>query len=905
MYKIYLGSSLVFDDSDIREERFVEEPTLEMEVGKAGTLKFSVYPNHPLYNSFYKLKSYVTLMRNDEVLFKGRVLSSEDNMVGARKITVEGSLAFLNDSVIRPYDLSEFTYQRKTPAQLLEWYLTQHNAQVESTRQIALGTVTVTLPEGQYLTPSTRSYDNTLSNINKQLLDECGGYLIVRYYNGVTYLDYLSEFTTQADQTVELGKNLLDITQTVEADELATIIIPLGNDEEIEVEYVDPETGVISTQTIRRPITIVGVIDPETHEEITVDYIRNEDLIAEYGEIYKSVEFDCDLRISLYNEAKAYVDSLSMLARTIEVSALDLSRINVSLDSFRIGTNVHVKSAYHGVNDVVPVTKISLNILHPEDSQLTLGNTISSFTENNTREKNQTNKVIEKIKDDTDEEIRKVASTPMLQLSWDSVNSIAKMEQTDTDRLVQYPVTGGKIYVDCNDYSTMHNYKTVTNIPANKMMFYALYPVTDSDGDIIYHPFFAMQIITSSGIKWFDINDVLMVEEKTDILIVGDLDMVTDTTTLWSVARTLKESNDEIFMKYFASLTNINDATLEAYCEATGINNVFMKVAILEAFVNRLFANELEMTGEGLLKSTNFAEMISQVTNGVFPTAGYKLKASPDENGVQCSFFNARMAMLKAINAEFWRTTLHGIVDHDHFKTTSSGSGITSLEISTPDAYYYETELLDVLSSLARTYGYENGIYAQISEGVAYTLEGINGSYKGSSFSSIKWHKRSTEPYVSNGRLHFSVMSSRYSLKNNANLIQFTYNGSTRSSADMISKYYVSDSIWNSLNQIPENNVCDSVTGTVNINGDSMTASASDPIRIVNDGATVSFTNSQKTLSLTYCTYVDTSLYVSGISTPTSYDGIECKNIMPRDSQKVYSIGTSSKKYTVWGAVFN
>ena len=588
MYKIYLGSSLVFDDSDIREERFVEEPTLEMEVGKAGTLKFSVYPNHPLYNNFYKLTSYVTLMRNDEVLFKGRVLSSEDNMVGARKITVEGSLAFLNDSIIRPYDFSEFTYQRKTPAQLLEWYLTQHNAQVESTRQIALGTVTVTLPEGQYLTPSTRSYDNTLSNINKQLLDECGGYLIVRYYNGVTYLDYLSEFTAQADQTVELGKNLLDITQTVEADELATIIIPLGNDEEIEVEYVDPDTGVISTQTIRRPITIVGVIDPETHEEVTVDYIRNEDLIVEYGEIYKSVEFDCDLRIDLYNEAKAYVNSLSMLARTIEVSALDLSRINVSLDSFRIGTNVHVKSAYHGVNDVVPVTKISLNILHPEDSQLTLGNTISSFTENNTREKNRTNKVIEKIKDDTDEEIRKVASTPMLKLSWDSVNSIAKMEQTDTDRLVQYPVTGGKIYVDCNDYSTMHNYKTVTNTPSNKMMFYALYPVTDSDGDIIYHPFFAMQVISNSGIKWYDVNDSSFVTEVTNIFVVGVLDMKNDTTQLWGVGYTPSEANTEVFMNYLATLDNVSDALLQSYGSATGIDKIFKKIAILEAFIRTL-----------------------------------------------------------------------------------------------------------------------------------------------------------------------------------------------------------------------------------------------------------------------------------------------------------------------------
>lgn len=588
MYKIYLGSSLVFDDSDIRDERFVEEPTLEMEVGKAGTLKFSVYPNHPLYNSFYKLTSYVTLMRNDEVLFKGRVLSSEDNMVGARKITVEGSLAFLNDSIIRPYDFSEFTYQRKTPAQLLEWYLTQHNSQVESTRQIALGTVTVTLPEGQYLAPSTRSYDNTLSNINKQLLDECGGYLIVRYYNGVTYLDYLSEFTTQVDQTVELGKNLLDITQTVEADELATIIIPLGNDEEIEVEYVDPDTGVISTQTIRRPITIVGVIDPETHEEITVDYIRNEDLIDEYGEIYKSVEFDCDLRIDLYNEAKAYVNSLSMLARTIEVSALDLSRINVSLDSFRIGTNVHVKSAYHGVNDVVPVTKISLNILHPEDSQLTLGNTISSFTENNTREKNRTNKVIEKIKDDTDEEIRKVASTPMLKLSWDSVNNIAKMEQTDTDRLVQYPVTGGKIYVDCNDYSTMHNYKTVTNTPSNKMMFYALYPVTDSDGDIIYHPFFAMQVISNSGIKWYDVNDTSFVTEVTNIFVVGVLDMKNDMTQLWGVGYRPSEANTNVFMNYLATIDDVTDSLLDAYCQATGIDQIFSKIAILQAFIGKL-----------------------------------------------------------------------------------------------------------------------------------------------------------------------------------------------------------------------------------------------------------------------------------------------------------------------------
>ena len=904
MYKIYLGDTLIFDDDEISKTSFLSEPTLEMEVGKAVTFTFTIYPEHPNYNGFSKLTSRVWVEQNGERIFYGRVLSSEDNFIGARKITCEGTLAFLNDSIIRPFDFSTFTFERKTPQQLLSYFISEHNSQVELGRRITLGTVTVTMPEGNYLSPANTSYDSTMQNINKYLLDECGGYLLIRYDNGVAYLDYLSDFTVQSNQTIELGKNLVDVTQIIEADDVATVIIPLGNDEEVEEEYIDPETHEVLTHTVRQPITIKGVIDPDTEEEITVDYIRNEDLIDLYGVIFRSVSFDCDLRIDLYTQAKAYVESLSMLTKSIELTALDLSRIDASLDSFRIGTKVHMKSEYHGIDDYIPVTKISLNILHPEDSKLTLGNSNSSFTEGNTRQANKTNKIIEKMTRNLEDEIEEATIIPMLKLSWNSVTRIARMEQTDEDKIVEYPITGGKIYVDCLDYETMPNFRLVTNTPSNKAMYYALYPVQEGDM-VIYHPFFAMQIITNSGIKWYDINDTLMVNEKTDILIVGDLDMMTDIATLWSVARTLQESNDEIFMKYFASLNDVNDSTLEAYCEATGINNVFAKIAILEAFVNRLFANELNMTGEGLLKSTNFAELISTVTNGVFPTAGYKLKATPDENGVQCSFYNARMALLKAINAEFWRTTLHGIVDHDHFKTTSAGSAIASLNISTPDPYYYETELLEVLASLAKTYGYENGIYSQISYGIYYTLENISGSYKGSSFSSIRWYERTTEPYVSNGMLHFSVMSSRYTLKTSGNLITFTYNGQSRSSADMTNKYYVSDSIWSILSVIPENNVCDSVTGTVSINGDSITASASDPIRIVNDGSTVSFTNQSKTLSLTYHAYVDTSLSVSDIATPTSYDGIECKNIMPRDTQHVYSIGTSGKKYTVWGAVFN
>lgn len=592
MYKIYLGNDLVFDDEEVREDRFVEEATLELEVGKAGTLTFTVYPQHTLYNSFYKLTSYIRVDKDSTVIFKGRVLSSEENMMGARKITVEGSLAFLNDSIIRPYDFSLYTFQRKSPRELLSYYLEQHNAQVEVERRLTLGNVTVSLPDGTYLTPSTKSYDSTLNNVNKYLLQECEGYLLVRYQDGVTYVDYLSEFTTLANQTVELGKNLLDITHTIEADEIATVIIPLGNDEEVEEEYVDPDTGTINVQKVKKPITIAGVIDPDTGETITVDYIKNKSLIAQYGIIYKTVEFDCDLRIELYKQAKAYVSSMSMLTSSIELTSLDLSRIDSSLDNFRIGTKVHVKSAYHGIDDTIPVTKISVDILHPEDSQLTLGNARGSFTENNAREKQTSNKVIDKMNKDLEDDIANIdTSVNMLKLSWNSATKTAVMKQTDETRLVEYPTSSGKIFADCNDYETMHNYKVITNTPANKMVFFALYPVLENR-ETIYHPFFAMQVITASSIKWYDVNDVTLTTEKTDIFIVGVIDLKKDTTVLWGVARTREEANVDVFMDYLATLDDVDDTTLQTYAAATGVGNVFKKVAILEAFINKLTANE-------------------------------------------------------------------------------------------------------------------------------------------------------------------------------------------------------------------------------------------------------------------------------------------------------------------------
>ena len=50
-----------------------------------------------------------------------------------------------------------------------------------------------------------------MSAIKSKLLDTHGGYLRVRYESDGNYLDWLADFDVRSAQTVEFGKNLLDV----------------------------------------------------------------------------------------------------------------------------------------------------------------------------------------------------------------------------------------------------------------------------------------------------------------------------------------------------------------------------------------------------------------------------------------------------------------------------------------------------------------------------------------------------------------------------------------------------------------------------------------------------------------------------------------------------------------------
>ena len=75
MYRVYCDGLLLYHSN--LELLKIFNPSVELELNKTGSFEFTIYPNHPYYNSIHKLKSIITVFQDDFILFRGRVLDDE------------------------------------------------------------------------------------------------------------------------------------------------------------------------------------------------------------------------------------------------------------------------------------------------------------------------------------------------------------------------------------------------------------------------------------------------------------------------------------------------------------------------------------------------------------------------------------------------------------------------------------------------------------------------------------------------------------------------------------------------------------------------------------------------------------------------------------------------------------
>ena len=355
MYRVYSDGNLLHHDN--LESLKVFDPSVELELNKTGSFVFTAYPDHPRLPFVKRMKSILQVWQDDFLLFRGRALDEEVGWHNEKTFSCEGELAFLIDSIQRPYDFTG------SIPEFLGMLLSIHNAQVDPEKHFTLGKVTVTDPNN-YIVRSGIDYVTTWDVITKKLVDMLGGFLQVRHEGGVNYLDYLAESTLLSPQKITFGKNLLDLKRSRKGEDIATVIIPLG-------AKVKDEEG----KDTEKRLTIESVNGG-------VDFVQDSDAIAQFGTIVKIVIFeDVTDPENLKTKGLAHLAESVNQWESIELTAADLAAVDKDITSFHIGTLVDVESPPHGLNQRFQVTKLSLKLFDPGASKMTLGKVIPAFSE--------------------------------------------------------------------------------------------------------------------------------------------------------------------------------------------------------------------------------------------------------------------------------------------------------------------------------------------------------------------------------------------------------------------------------------------------------------------------------------------------------------------------------------------
>ena len=366
--RIYADGTLVYDSRLEDQDLVGLKVTHGLNVG--GTAELVMPLGHPAYNSFAAYKTIVTIYRDGVLRFRGRVLYAADNFYGQRTVTCEGEMCLLRDTINRPY-----SYEA-SPRSIFVTILNAHNAATDPEKRFTVGKVTVTDPN-EYIKMENESAETTMDTLNK-LIDRCGGFItFTTNSSGNRVINYLASLGSTSNQVIEFGENLLDFSRTgANSTGIITGLVPFGAKDE----------------KTKKRITIASVNDGK-------DYILADDAVAVRGIIMGTeVWNDVTTPANLLKKAKAHLEEHKSFVTSITLTALDLSYLDRSLDSFAVGDMVRVVSAPHGVDEKFQLSQLTEDLLNPARSTITLGKDIQSLTGYDVAGDNKSQKELDAVK---------------------------------------------------------------------------------------------------------------------------------------------------------------------------------------------------------------------------------------------------------------------------------------------------------------------------------------------------------------------------------------------------------------------------------------------------------------------------------------------------------------------------
>ena len=356
--------------------------TISQEVGAINSFEFEIFPQNIGFDLIQSRKTLVkaTNTVTGRVEFAGRVLLAEQKMesngVISKRVTCESYLGYLYDSV-QPF-AEEATMSLRDFMQLV---INNHNARVESAKQMQLGTVNVEVAGTGNVTKGLQ-YETTYDTIKSKLVDIYGGELEVVENNGVLTLNYVKQIGTTRATTIELGRNMQAASREVSPLEIITRLIPLGA--KIKKKETDAEGNETEVETGER-LTLVGYT-PAGKATLTVSWIDDTEKQAECGIVCGVLDLDdVTTQDALYSKAIDYMRNKNLVALSHTLTALDLKEIGQAIDGLYCGDSYPVKNKLIGLDEVLRITKKTIDINAPYKSSITIGEkraTLSSIQAN-------------------------------------------------------------------------------------------------------------------------------------------------------------------------------------------------------------------------------------------------------------------------------------------------------------------------------------------------------------------------------------------------------------------------------------------------------------------------------------------------------------------------------------------
>lgn len=317
----------------------------QMKAGQVSNFNFTIPYMNPGYNQINDMLTTVKaiILETGEIVFEGRIILSPEQMTSSgefyKVVTCESELAYLNDTKVRVWDVSESTEAFITRV------INNHNAHTSVDKQFEVGNIEYT----NTITCKT-NYENSGNCIIDKVVNIVGeGYLNIRKEDGIRYLDYIP-FLPGSSGDINLGENMKDMIVGKDFTNIASKVIPLGKDN----------------------LTIESVNNG-------LDYLVNPD-VEGYG-LEQTLEFkDITDPTELMQKAQAKLPDMAKPLYKLEVTALDLQKIGLNIRSFYEGTDVKVNNPVMNFSDTFPIIEKDEDMLSPQNSKIILDNRFEAMS---------------------------------------------------------------------------------------------------------------------------------------------------------------------------------------------------------------------------------------------------------------------------------------------------------------------------------------------------------------------------------------------------------------------------------------------------------------------------------------------------------------------------------------------